>query len=371
MTSNAPDSRGACLKIDLEAIARNARALKTHLGADTRMMAVVKANAYGHGLIPVARTALANGASCLGVAVPEEGKRLREAGIDADILVLGNVSAEGARLSVRWRLMQTVSDAHGILLMQKACENEQADAFVHLKIDTGMNRIGARDEDEVRASLEALQNAPRVHLSGAFTHFAAADDADESFSRTQFERFEKLSSMLPPGIIRHAAASDASLRFPWARLDMVREGIALYGCPGVETELALTPAMQLETRVAYVKDVHPGDTVGYGRTYCAQKPMRVATLAIGYGDGYPRACSNRAQVLLGGQMCPVLGRVCMDQMMVDASHVKDVREGDIAVLMGRQGDACITPRMLADWAGTICYEIMCSAHARVPVIYND
>ena len=152
---------------------------------------------------------------------------------------------------------------------------------------------------------------------------------------------------------------------------MVREGIAIYGCPAADYGLHLRPAMQFETRVSYVKAVAPGDTVGYGRAFLADRPLRVATLPVGYGDGYPRACSGRASVLLHGQLCPVLGRVCMDQMMVDVSHVPDVAAGDTAVLMGSQQGASITPQQLAEWAGTICYEIMLSPHARVPVIYED
>ena len=365
-----PDSRGTCLRVSLENIAHNARMLKQAVGPDVRMMAVVKANAYGHGLIPVARTALENGASYLGVAMPEEGRRLREAGINAPVLVLGNVSPTGARIAVREGLTQTVFDAVGVQQMQRACEEIDGMASVHLKIDTGMNRIGARTADEVRGVLSALESAPRVCLTGAFTHFADADNPSDAFSRQQYARFEQMLSLLPKGLLLHAAASDASLRFPWARLDMVREGIALYGCAEGYDELDLRPAMQFETRVIYVKQIDAGDTVGYGRTFMASSTMRIATLPVGYGDGYPRACSGRAYVLLHGILCPVVGRVCMDQMMVDVSHVEGVQAGDSAVLMGRQGAGEITAAMLAQWADTISYEILLSPHARVPVVYD-
>lgn len=366
MVNGAADSRGTCLRVDLSAIAHNSRILKGAVGDEVQMMAVVKANAYGHGLVPVARTALMNGASWLGVAVPEEGRKLRQAGVAAPILVLGNVNPEGASIAAEYGLTQTVFDLPGVELLART--GREID--VHLKIDTGMNRIGARTEAEIQAVLEALTAAPQLHLTGAFTHFADADNPDDAFSRQQFDRFEKRAALLPPGLLLHAAASDASLRFPWARLSMVREGIALYGCIEGYGELDLRPAMSLETRVAYIKEITAGDTVGYGRTYTADHPMRVATLPIGYGDGYPRACSGKAQVLLHGQRCPVLGRVCMDQLMVDVSGLDEIRQGDTAVLMGRQGDQRITAAELARWAGTISYEILLSPHARVPVIYE-
>ena len=366
MVNGAADSRGTCLRVDLSAIAHNSRVLKGAVGDKVQMMAVVKANAYGHGLVPVAKTALMNGASWLGVAVPEEGRKLRQAGVAAPILVLGNVNPEGASIAAEYGLTQTVFDLPGVELLART--GREID--VHLKIDTGMNRIGARTEAEIQAVLEALTAAPQLHLTGAFTHFADADNPDDAFSRQQFDRFEKRAALLPPGLLLHAAASDASLRFPWARLSMVREGIALYGCIEGYGELHLRPAMSLETRVAYIKEITAGDTVGYGRTYTADHPMRVATLPIGYGDGYPRACSGKAQVLLHGQRCPVLGRVCMDQLMVDVSGLDEIRQGDIAVLMGRQGDQRITAAELARWAGTISYEILLSPHARVPVIYE-
>ena len=368
--NKAADSRGTCLRVDLSAIAHNAQVLKDAVGDGVRMLAVVKANAYGHGLVPVAKTALQNGASFLGVAVPEEGRRLRRAGVAAPVLVLGNVSPEGARIAVEDGLIQTAFDVPGVRLLAQAAAEQGKDVQMHLKIDTGMNRIGARTAEEIRAVLDALREVPQVKLTGAFTHFADADNPDDGFSRQQFQRFRELCALLPTGLILHAAASDASLRFPWARLDMVREGIALYGCAEGYDELGLRPAMCLETRIAYIKEIGPGDTVGYGRTFTAREPMRVATLPIGYGDGYPRACSGRASVLVHGARCPLLGRVCMDQLMVDITRVPQARAGDTAVLMGCQDGAEISASELARWAGTISYEILLSPHARVPVIYE-
>ena len=369
--NRTPDSRGTCVRVDLNAIAHNARALKKAIGADVRMLAVVKANAYGHGLVPVAKMALENGASFLGVAVPEEGQALRLAGVEAPILVLGNVSPDGALISVNEGLTQTVCDPWGVERLQDACRKTGKIAEVHLKLDTGMNRIGARTEDEVRAVLAALEKAPYVKLTGVFTHFADADNPNDSFSKAQFERFKRLRALLPDGLLTHAAASDASLRFPWARLDMVREGIALYGCAEGYDDLDLRPAMRFETHIAYVKQIEEGDTVGYGRTFAAPAPTRVATLAVGYGDGYLRSCSNKAYVLIHETECPVIGRVCMDQIMADVSRVPDVQPGDEAVLMGRQGKGFISASRLAAWAGTISYEVLCAPHARVPVLYEN
>lgn len=360
-----PDSRGACVRVDLSAIAHNARMLKAMLGDKVRMMAVVKANAYGHGLAHVARTAAKCGADFLGVALPEEGALARNAGLDTPCLVLGNISEEGARISAQYGLVQTVCDAAGICLMQRVCEEMGAQAEVHLKIDTGMSRIGARSEEDVAAVLQALETADRVHLTGAFTHFA--DAGNEESVRRQLERFEKLTRQLPQGMLLHAAASEAAIRYPWTRLHMARMGIALYGCEGEN----MRQAMRWETRVAYVKEIQAGDCVSYGGDFCAEKPMRVATIAVGYGDGYLRAFSGKAQVLIHGVRCDVLGRVCMDQTMVDVTHVPEVMAGDEVVLLGSQGDGCITAHEMAKWAGTICYEALLLHAGRVPVIIEN
>ena len=365
LKSLQPDSRGACVRVDLSAIAQNIYTLRARLGAQVRMLAVVKANAYGHGLVPTAKKAVACGVDFLGVAVPEEGAALRKACVTAPCLVLGNVSESGALLSAEFGLVQTVCDADGVRRMQNACEALNTRAQVHLKIDTGMCRIGARTAEDVKNVLAAIDAADRVELTGAFTHFANA--GDESDVRRQFERFEEMSQLLPGGLIRHAAASEAALRYPFVRLDMVRIGIALYGCEGEN----LRPALQWETQIAYVKDIQPGDRVGYGGVFTAQNPMRIATIAVGYGDGYLRAFSEKAQVLIHGVRCPVLGRVCMDQTMVDVSHVPGAQQGDTAVLLGAQGDERISAQELAAWGGTICYEVLMLHADRVPVMIEN
>ena len=363
--------RGTYIQVDLGAIARNTRALKESIAPTPHMMAVVKANAYGHGLMEVARTALNNGADHLGVAIPEEGEALRQGGVTAPILVLGAVNEKGARASVRWGLTQAVFDAERVRLMEEAAKSQGKEALAHIKIDTGMGRIGVRDEKELQAVLSALETAPHVRVTGAFTHFADADGADDAYSRRQFERFEAMRKLLPKGILLHAAASAAGARYPFARYDMVREGIALYGCAPVRECPELTPALSWHTEIVYVKELPPGECVSYGCTYVTEKITRVATLPVGYGDGYHRALSGKAQVLIGGTRCPVLGRVCMDQMMVDVTNAPEGSAfiGAPCVLLGRQGNEEISADELAAWAGTISYEMLLAATARVPVHY--
>ena len=357
--------------MDLGAIADNAETLRKSIGDTPHMMAVVKANAYGHGLIPVAKTALNHGADWLGVAIPEEGQALREAGVSAPILVLGAVNEKGAEASVRYGLTQTVFDENRVSLLEKAAESQGREALIHLKIDTGMGRIGVRTEEELLSVLRAVESSPRVRLTGAFTHFADADGEGDSYSLAQIERFERMGRLLPKGILRHAAASAAGLKYPQARYQMVRQGISLYGCPPVENSPRLYPALSWHTEIAYVKPLPRGECVSYGCTFRADRDMLVATLPVGYGDGYHRALSGKAQVLIGGRRCPVLGRVCMDQIMADVTDVEkdQIFLGAPVVLLGRQGSEEITAEEVAKWAGTISYEILLAATARVPAVY--
>lgn len=359
--------RGTFIQVDLSAIRDNTIALKEKFG-NTRMLAVVKANAYGHGLLQVARVALENGADMLGVAIPEEGVVLRENGIRAPILVLGGVNVPGASASVRFHLTQTVFDRVGVEQLQAQCEALGTEAEVHLKLDTGMGRIGARTEEEVKDVLDALNRCSLVHLTGVFTHFSDADGEEETYSLMQMQRFEKMCSLLPPDILHHAAASAGMLRFDHARYDMVRAGIVLYGYAPVKTDVSVRPALSFFTEAVYVKDIKKGDQLSYGRTFTAPRDMRVATLAVGYGDGYHRAAGDKAYVLMHGKRCKVLGRICMDQMLVDVTGL-DVQKGDPAVLLGSQGNERIDAEELASWTGTICYEVLLSATARVPIEY--
>jgi len=352
--------------VDLAVLRKNVQLIGASVPKGTRLLAVVKADAYGHGMVQVAREALAAGASHLAVALVEEGVTLRESGIDAPVLVLGAASYEEALLGAAHGLTMTVCDAAMVHAVEKAACAAGKRAAVHLKIDSGMSRIGARTEEDVRAVQAALAECSHVELTGVFTHFADADGEDMAFTFQQLERFKQLIAFLPEGILRHCANSAAIHRMPEAAMDMVRMGISMYGYPPVETDMPLEPFMDWRTRVTYVKNIQPGDTVSYGRTFTAEKPMRVATMACGYGDGYHRAASGKAEVIIRGRRAKVLGRICMDQMMADVTDIPDVVPGDEVTLMGRDGDERITAEDLACWAGTISYEVLLAATGRVP-----
>ena len=236
---------------------------------------------------------------------------------------------------------------------------------MHLKIDTGMGRIGVRNPEEVHAVLQALQQCQHVQLTGVFTHFADADGDTDEYTRLQHRRFCELCDMLPEGIIRHCANSATIHRYPEAAMDMVRAGITMYGYPPVETTLPLRPVMEWHTAVTHVKTVQTGEKISYGCTFTAERTMTVATIACGYGDGYHRFASGKAVVLLHGQRCPVIGRICMDQMMVDVSTLRNVRPGDDVILVGKSEKEQITADDLAAWSGTISYEVLLAATERV------
>jgi len=359
--------------VDLSAIAENTAVLKAAIAPTPHMMAVVKANAYGHGLAQVAQTALKNGADWLGVAIPEEGETLRQAGVENPILVLGAVNERGAEASVRCRLTQTVFDRQRVRLLQSAAERMNTTVDVHVKCDTGMGRIGVRTADELRSVLDEIAACPRVRLTGAFTHFADADGDSDEYSEQQMERFEAFRALLPEDILFHAAASAAGIKYPQARYQMVRQGISLYGCAPVKGGPRVRPALSWHSEIAYVKTIPAGECVSYGCTFRADKETRVATIPVGYGDGYHRALSGKAELLVGGRRCPVIGRVCMDQIMADVTDVpeKECYLGAPVVLLGRQGNEEITADELAAWAGTISYEMLLAATARVPITYVE
>ena len=351
--------------IDLAVLRENVRIIRSILPEQTLLMAVVKADAYGHGIVHIARNALHAGADWLAVARADEGIVLRNAGIEAPILVLGAASGQEIGDGVRHRLTMTVTDPRMIHAAQRWAVKEGRTGLVHLKLDTGMGRIGIRNEAEVREMLRALSACPEVSLTGVFTHFADADGEDETYTRMQIARFNALTEMLPAGIIRHCANSAALHRYPEAAMDMVRVGISMYGYPPVQTALPLQPVMDWRTAVTYVKEIQPGDQVSYGCTFTADKPIKLATVACGYGDGYHRCASGRARVIIQGVACPVVGRICMDQMMVDVTAVEEVVPGDEAILIGRDGDEVITADELGEWSGTISYEVLLAATERV------
>ena len=361
--------RSNYVQVDLGALRHNLRVVREVLEG-TPYLAVVKADAYGHGAPEVSEVCLSEGAKMLGVALSEEGEELRERGIGAPVLVLSGVNPAGAGADVRLGLTQTVFDAAGVECLEAACERENRRIGVHVKADTGMGRIGVRNRAEAEEVLKALSRAPRVVLEGLYTHFAAADEKDEGYTRMQAERFEDIRALLPSGITVHASASAALCRFPDLRFDMVRAGIVMYGCPPwEECGLDLKQVMQWKSEVCCVRDLAPGESVGYGHAFTAGRAMKAAVVCVGYGDGYPRLLSGRGHVLIKGVRCPIIGRICMDVMMADVSLVPDVSAGDEAVLMGESGGERITADDLAALTETISYEILLSPSRRVPRVF--
>jgi alanine racemase len=364
-------------EIDLDAIAWNVQRLKEHVGERTALMAAVKANAYGHGTLPVARAALQNGASRLAVARVEQGMKLRKAGIEAPILLLCYATPAQAADIVWHRLTPTVNALELAHALSQAVAAQGTLALpVHIKVDTGMGRFGLLPE-EVLDFVRAVAALPGLILEGFYTHFSSADEADASHTQRQFalycqvvQRIEQAGIGVP---IKHVANSAATMRFPQMHLDMVRCGIAIYGLypsPEVERNITLRPAMTLRSHVGRVRTLPAGWGISYGRTYVTTRPTPVALIPMGYGDGYQRILSNRGAVLIRGRRAPILGRVCMDQFAVDVSDIPGIAEGDAVVLLGRQGEDEIDADEIAAWAGTINYEVVTAILPRVPRVYR-
>ncbi len=361
-------------EIDLAALASNVRALRSLIRPTVELIAVVKADAYGHGAVPVARTALRAGASRLAVHRLEEGVTLRRAGIHAPILILGYVPVAAIPTLIRSRLTPTVNTPDVV----RALDAQLTFSYpVHVKVDTGLSRYGLVPE-EVLPFVELIRTTRHLRLEGVYTHFATADETDSGPMRVQFQRFlDVLQTLNARGYtvpLRHACNSAATLRFPQAHLDAIRPGVVLYGLsPSTEwpSPIPLHPVLTLKSLVTRVHTLPPGTAVGYGRTFIAKKTTRVALVPIGYGDGYPRLLSNRGAVLIRGRRAPILGRVSMDQIVVDVSHIPDVRVEDPVVVIGRQGEEEIRVEEVAAWAQTINYEITTGITARVPRVYRN
>ncbi len=367
--------RPTWLEIDLSAIGNNTRRIKDLVGPAVRVLASLKADGYGHGALKVARTVLHNGASMLGVATVSEATPLREAGIAAPILVFGYVPLWQMREAVRLDLTVTIYASEAARALARAAQALGKTARVHVKVDTGMGRLGIRSEqlDEILALVRELRSLPGLELEGIFTHFAKADAEDLTHARLQLARFQSVlqaieaEGMRPPLV--HAANSAATFKLPEARFDMVRPGIALYGLdpsPEVRLPEGFRPALSFKTQVAQVKLIPAGEGISYGCTYITERPTWIAVLPVGYADGFRRAPATWGSVLIHGQEAPILGRVCMDQSMVDVSHIPGVRVGDEVVLIGRQGQAALTAETVASRLGTINYEVVSEILARVP-----
>lgn len=373
--------RATWAEIDLDNLRHNVQLLRGRLAPGAELLAVVKADAYGHGAVPAAVAALEAGARALGVAILEEGQALRHAGIRAPILVMGWTPAERAAEVVAAGLDQAVFTEEDAAALAAAGRAAGRPARLHAKVDTGMGRLGwqARDEAGALAAAEAitrLARLPGAELTGVFTHFAGADDADLDGALRQWTAFRTLLGALAASRVRprwrHCANTAALLRLPQAHLDLCRSGVGIYGyVPSAHVpDPGLRPVLSWHTAVALVKDLRPGDAVSYNWTYTAPTAERVATLPVGYADGFPRGLSNRGQVLLGGRPAPVRGRVCMDQIVVSVPEGAVVRQGDPAVIIGAQGEAAQWAQDVADRLGTISYDILCGISPRVPRLYR-
>ncbi len=361
--------------VSLDAIARNLGRIRDRIGADVHIMAVVKADAYGHGALPVARTLVDAGADWLGVALPEEGVDLRNHGVQAPILVMGPTPPDHGSVLLDHRLDQMIYHPLHALAVSQSVRGSKDRLRVHLKIDTGMGRLGIHPPDAAAAA-KAIINVPGLAFGGVMTHLAAADAIDKGHAQEQLRQFlEAIREIEAAGIaipLRHAANSAAILDLPESHLDMVRPGIALYGYPPSPSAVEgghWEPALTFKTAIAQIKKMPKGSTVSYGCTFEAPRDILVATLPVGYADGYNRLLSNRGEVLVRGQRAPVVGVVCMDMCMADVTEVSGVQEGDEVVLLGRQGDETLFADTWGAHLGTITYEVLCNISTRVPRTY--
>ena len=366
--------RPTIAEIDLSAVAFNFRQIKQKV-APAKIMAVVKANAYGHGVIPVARTLIKEGASFLAVATVDEGIELRQAGIQTPILVFGGLLPYQAGLYPEHDLQATIFSLQDVASLEKAAQQTGIRAKVHINVDTGMGRVGVPFESAVNFVLSVANNS-RFDLVGIYTHLATSDEKDKTFANLQLERFNRLlveirskGTTIP---LIHAANSGAILDMPDSYFDMVRPGISLYGYyPGLETteSFSLRPAMTLKTRVFFIKKVEAGTSVSYGRRFFAKETTRVATLPIGYADGYNRLLTNQGFAQIRNRVYPVIGTVTMDQIMIDLGQDSEIKIGDEAVLFGPEHGEQVSVDYICQKINTIPYEVVCSITERVPRVY--
>jgi alanine racemase len=362
-------------EIDLNAIRHNLREIRRVIHPRSAVMAVVKANAYGHGMLEITDTVLKEGVDRLAVARPEEGITLREHGITVPILIMGLTLPEQTDQIVRHNLTPAIATLDAARAISSAARRHKKTARIFIKLDTGMHRVGIYFQNAL-PFIEEVAKLEHISIEGVFTHFSTADARDKSYTRSQYDAFSLIVSTLDKkGLhipIKSAANSGAVIDLPDMHLDYVRPGISLYGLsPSTEVmeKVQLQPAMQFKTRIVYLKQVPRGSKIGYGCTYTVQQDSTIATLPVGYADGYNRLLSNFGEVLVHGQRCPVIGRVCMDQIMVDVTNIPDVAIGDQVVLFGKQGDAEISIDEIAKKLNTINYEVVCSISARVQRVY--
>lgn len=361
--------RAAWIEVNLKHIKDNIRSIKSLLKPTTKFMAVIKANAYGHGLLPVAQAAQEAGADRLGVALITEAVALRKAGFTLPIHILSETALDDAPLIWKYRLIPTVYSEKMLSALAAAVPNNWL-LPIHLKVDTGMHRVGA-DLEKIQSLYRLAEKSQNLFVEGVFTHFACADEAENSFTKQQLKLFLSLKEQINARLW-HCANSAATFYFPESHLDMVRVGISLYGLlPGKQKlPVELKPALSLRAKIAHLRQIKKGEGVSYGLTFKASEPKKIAVIPLGYGDGYSRRLSNLASVIVRGKRQPVVGNVCMDQLLVALSQHELVEVGDEVILIGRQRDTEITAEELAEKSGTINYEIVCALNERLPRIYK-
>ena len=360
--------------IRTDLLRENMRKIRSIVPESAKVLAVVKADGYGHGAAETARAALEGGAEYLAVASVAEGTMLRHCGITAPILVLGAVTAADVSEGVENGLIQTVCSPDMVKLCENAAAAAGKETEVHIKIDTGMGRIGVRNSVSLKNLADSIENAAHVRLTGVFTHFSDADGGSDGMAYTeeQYRKFTELSELLPKGILRHCANSAAIHRRPDFAMDMVRAGISLYGYPPVpENNPGLQICMRWTAKINYIKELPAGEYISYGRTFRTETPVRVATVTCGYADGYHRCAGPQAEVLIRGKRAKVLGRICMDQMLADITDIPEATVEDEVVLIGEDGKERITAEDIAGWSGTISYEILLSVGSRVERVFED
>ena len=366
-------NRAVWAEVDLAIIEHNIKEIKQKIRGGAKFCAVIKANAYGHGAIAVAKTAIAAGADYLAVAILNEALELRDAGFTTPILILGLTPLEQSGILVDRAITPTVFSLAAAEALSREAVRQGKKVNVHLAIDTGMGRIGIRPEAAGDLA-EKISQLPNVELEGMFSHFALSDSEDKTFAKKQLARFKTtIAEVEARGInipLKHLANSAAALEMPETHFDMVRAGVILYGLwpsDEVRRNVDIRPAMVLKARLEHVKTMLPGEPVGYGCAFTVQRESRIATLPIGYADGYTRLLAGKAQVEIRGKRAPIVGRICMDQCMVDVTDIPGVCFDDEAILFGSES---LPVDEVADWLGTINYEIVCMLGSRVPRIYK-
>lgn len=365
-------------EVDLDAIAHNIKEIRKNIPNESELMAVVKADGYGHGVFGICDTLVENHVDRLAVAIIDEGIHLRKMGIELPILILGYTPEVYSEQIVEYNLIQTIFTYSMAESLSKAACKLNKKVKVHVKIDTGMGRIGFLCTEESLWEIEKIYRLPNLEIEGIFTHFSKADEQDKEYTFDQLNKFNTFVKALEDKEIyipvRHAANSAAIIDLPETHFNLVRAGIILYGLYPSEqvdnSKMDLSPVMTLKTHTIFIKEVEEGTYVSYGGVYKTPCKKKIATIPVGYGDGYSRLLSSKGGVLVNNEFAPIIGRICMDQFMVDVTHIKDIAVGDEVVLFGRQGDKQITVEDIASLIGTINYEIICMIGKRIPRVYK-